>query len=203
MRDGGAADECKSGGLAMTDEERSDYDLLQSKLSRWAMRGEQILPAGTRRIGHAPERAPHAYTHVLLPPLSETEIRSLEEQLDRSIPAKLREFYEMHNGCMFFDSQICVFGARSSYDRSDAVTMLEQPFELRTFIAGQDDFLDDSGYMPFGSVGYDDESNYKVIAIQSDGALTAWHNRTPSGQYRNIYNFLLKEFTVIDNTHQN
>ncbi len=187
----------------MTDDEQNDYQTLLSRLSRWAGRGEQVLPAGTRRIGHAPDLAPEAYMHTLFPPLEEKGVRILEEQLERELPDQLSSFYKLHNGCLFFDELICVYGLRYSYDRSDVVTMLEQPYELRTFIYELDDFFDDCGQIPFGRIGHRDEPGYKVVTINYDGQVTTWLGMQGHKKYRNIFEFLLHEFVILDAAHNN
>lgn len=183
----------------MTNEEQADYQTLLSKLARWRKHGEQILPAGTQRIGHAPERAPHAYTHTLFPALTKLGVEEIQNEIDNEIPYGLAKFYSIHNGCLFFDHYICVYGLRYSYDRSDIVSMLEQPFSLKTFLLEINNFFKNTSDLPFGSVGYHNHSDYQIATIGRDGSVKVWLNSTISKKYKNIFSFLLKQFSLRDN----
>jgi hypothetical protein len=187
--------------IELSNEEQTDYQALLSKLARWRKHGEQVLPAGTQRIGHTPERAPQAYTHTLFPAITKLGLEEMQNEIDNEVPDGLAKFYNIHNGCLLFDHYICVYGMRYSYDRADVVSILEQPFSLKTFLLDKNDYIKNISEFPFGSVGYHDHSDYQIATVRHDGSVRMWLNSTISKEYKNIFSFLLKQFSLKDNSN--
>lgn len=93
--------------------------------------GCRALENGTQLIGHVPHVAPEAWLHLVFAPLTDTEIRELEEKiLKRAIPAVYKEFLTLSNGLSLFSGSLSLDGFRKNYIRTgDAVW---QPFALET-----------------------------------------------------------------------
>ena len=106
------------------------WPTIDASLQRHAHLGTRSFGDGTALIGHLPRLAPHAFLHRIFGPLSDTEIRQIEERLQMQVPPSLAEFYRHFNGVMLFDTAICVYGLRRSWDRADVDAMQCNPFDV-------------------------------------------------------------------------
>ncbi len=80
--------------------------------------GSRRLSTGVRLIGHVPHVAPEAYFHVLYPPLDDTQILTVEQQIERPLPSELKDFYAHTNGIKLFAYAMTIDGLRHSYVRT-------------------------------------------------------------------------------------
>ena len=103
---------------------------LHNLVERWSPLGVRTFGDGTRLVGHLRERGVGAYLHRLFGPLSVEMIEKIEDDIRQPVDTSLREFYQHHNGCMFFGRSLFVFGLRRSYDRADFDAMACNPFDI-------------------------------------------------------------------------
>lgn|GEM_PF-1759991 len=103
-------------------------NLIHNLLNEVKKDGEQRLENGVWLVRPAPEIAPKAWTHIVYPPLSESDINDLELQLSFRFPSQIRNFFLHFNGASFFGSQLTLWGKRSSYSRQGISSW--QPFDI-------------------------------------------------------------------------
>ena len=100
------------------------------RLKAFAYLGEQYLEDGTHLIGKAPHIAPLAWLHSIYPPLVDTDIRFLDNELKHPIPNSYREFLKITNGLNVFNTAISLYGLRKNYNRT--INEVWQPFDIIT-----------------------------------------------------------------------
>jgi SMI1 / KNR4 family (SUKH-1) len=88
------------------------------------------LSNGVRLIGHVPDLAPEAYLQSIYPPLSNEEIRNIEEQIARPLPLSLKQFFQVANGIHLFSCALSIDGLRRSTVRTGIES--RQPFSIVT-----------------------------------------------------------------------
>ena len=104
------------------------YDQIMGVILDAERLGSRKLSNGVRLIGHVPHIAPEAYFHVIYPPLDDSQIAILEEQIHRPLPSELKEFYKWSNGIKLFAYALTIDGLRHSYVRSGEEVW--QPFGM-------------------------------------------------------------------------
>lgn len=97
-------------------------------LFKYKSLGDKILENKTHLIGKAPHIAPEAWLHTIYPPLSSTDIGSLEKELHKPLPVEYRTFLEHTNGLNVFNTTLYLFGLRRNYNRD--LDNVWQPFDI-------------------------------------------------------------------------
>lgn len=90
--------------------------------------GTEQLPDGTVLLGRVPHIGSAAFFHELYAPLTEAELRQLEEALGLALPRDFAEFLRVMNGCSLFSGALAIHGLRRNYIRTVAAS--RQPFSL-------------------------------------------------------------------------
>ena len=90
--------------------------------------GEERLPNGVWLIKPAPEIGPKAWMHITYPPLSESELAAIENQLHRRFPLQMQKFFRRFNGLSLFGRQLTIWGKRKDYIRQGPDAW--QPFDI-------------------------------------------------------------------------
>ncbi len=101
---------------------------VQKALDRYALLGTKTIPGRVRLIGHVPHVAPEAYIHQIFEPLSEGDIRDLEQAVQSVFPDSLKKFYLVANGINLFSCSLVIYGRRIGAGRTG--DDIWQPFSI-------------------------------------------------------------------------
>jgi hypothetical protein len=66
-----------------------------------------------------------AYLHTLFADLEDNELRDLQNEINREFHMTLQELMRLHNGMNLFNSQLSIYGLRTSYRRSEIDLMMQ------------------------------------------------------------------------------
>jgi hypothetical protein len=100
-------------------------------LERASSLGMRQLDDGTRLIGKVTHVAPEAWFHLIFSPLTEKDVKTLEQILRRQLPKCFREFLmDFANGLNIFSGSLSLDGLRKNYVRGGE--QIWQPFALET-----------------------------------------------------------------------
>lgn len=172
------------------------YRALMVVVESWQRLGVQVLPGGTRRIGHIPHRAPQAYLHDIFPGINEVQIRKLELKIGFVLPESLRSFYYLHNGMNLF-GRFGVYGLRAHFDRTSFPSILEQPYDI-----GTPNIEERPGMAPKEVVFLGSLSEEKVLVFAwPDGSIGFWDeavSKLTRKQYDSLLQYLAFAAEIAD-----
>lgn len=109
--------------------ETDKYCKALNRLKSFDHLGEERLEDGTLLVGRAPHIAPMAWLHRIYSPLTNEQIKILEEQLNLEIPVSYKLFLRVTNGLDVFNC-FSLDGMRKSYSRN--INDVWQPFDIIT-----------------------------------------------------------------------
>ena len=164
-------------------------------LSRWNAPNDQSLPNGTRLIRHVPHVGSLAYLHVVYGPLVENQIDDVEGQIGRKLPAALRRFYMLANGCSLFSGALNFYGLRFDYDRSLSY-LSRQPISMEYPNVLERPRNADQRDVFFASYKWDGTQ----VLVKEDGSVTAcsrFNAQTTLFQWPSIEQMMISEVTRI------
>ena len=168
------------------------YRAFREVIDPWSRLGTRKFTGGTLRIGHIPHCAPEGYLHALFAGLEDSELRDLQNEIDREFHKTLQKLMRLHNGMNLFNGQLSVYGLRTSYRRSEIDMMMEQPFDMvQLNTMERPDFA--PGRLVFiGSIGDDRQR----IAMNADGSIGIWDGREAKlrePMYESAFDLLVEE----------
>lgn len=118
-----------------------------------------IDKTGAQLIGHVPHVAPEAWYHNIFKPLTEEEIKFLEDKIKINFPDTFKDFLKFSNGIKIFSNEISIHGKRDNYNREGDDVW--QPFDILTINIDERPKDANSSYLFIGSY-YDDGSQLYI-----------------------------------------
>jgi len=151
-------------------------------LKQFEYLGKRLLDNGTLLIGKAPHIAPQAWLHSIHSPLTNLQIKELEEKMQTAIPDDYKDFLKITNGLKVFNTTFTLDGLRKNFKRG--IGDVWQPFNIitpntleRPKNAGKKFFFI-GGYDWDGSLLYIDSATNHVHLCEREDAtsLYDWKN---------------------------
>lgn len=144
--------------------------------------GTKTLEIGTRLIGHVPHVAPEAWLHIIFAPLTLSDIRRIEAEIETSLPDVFSFFLLLCNGLSLFSGNLDIYGLRKSFVRTGDAAW--QPFSITTVNTierprkAKPSFVFIGGYSNDGSLLYIDKDDLQVYRCKqrSTKPLNQWAN---------------------------
>lgn len=159
--------------------------------------GEKKLKDGTVLIGKAPHIAPMAWLHSIYPPLSESDINILEDQIKKIIPEPYKEFLKVSNGLNVFNTTLSLYGLRKNYNR-DVEINVWQPFDI--IVPNTIEKPIDSADKAFIIGSYDWDGSYLFINTANEKIyLCSREDITPLFEWANFGEMLNGEIKRLSN----
>lgn len=169
-------------------------NLIQNLLNEAKKYGEQRLENGVWLVQPAPEIAPKAWTHIVHPPLLESDIDDLELKLSFRFPSQIRNFFLNFNGASFFGGQLTIWGKRTSYSRQGASSW--QPFDIVSHNApGERPSGSPYSIVYFGST----ERGDKRLFVSKDGVIGKTQTQVfhSEGSWPDFESFFQSQFVTL------
>lgn len=169
-------------------------NILLRKVEPYAALGYTKLESGSELFGLDKSIATEAWLHALYFPLSETEIKQIENILGKKLPHDLYEFYKELNGFDVFLSELTIYGFRKDFIRN--VESAWQPFSIETInnkerpLNAPEDIIFIGSYSDDGTLVYINLKNSRVSTCDRDDA-------TPKHTWNTLKEFLLNELDII------
>lgn len=179
----------------MNNEVFSKY--VMEKLLLASNAGDRSSSSGNRFIGHRPDIAPKAYTHVLFKNLEENEIDEMCNSIGFELQSNLKDFYRKTNGMMIFSGALRVLG----FVPKDAESVGVYDFPSNILIPNVSARITGLDKKDLVVGWYKEDSSYAVI--ESNGEVTRY-DVSGSGKalkrWADFDNWIASE---IDSLHQN
>ena len=107
-----------------------EYKSIIDKLYKFAHLGvEKAAKTGAIKIGKAPYIAPEAVINSLYPPIRNSDVDHIEEEINIVIPDSYRYFLtNISNGLEVMTTSLCLYGMRANFIRN--IEWVWQPFSL-------------------------------------------------------------------------